>query len=116
MINNEMDSHLVKRGNGKQSRTKYNGTYIENKPYWTDELTKLWKEMKLKESQFLTCVGLKNEKHQLRKEFQSKQWLFDRRLKQCKHTFAQAQQSMLIKSRMQDSKQFWMSIKKLNPA
>ena len=46
MINDEMNTHLVKRGSGIKSRKKYNGTYIENKPYWTNELTLLWNEIK----------------------------------------------------------------------
>ena len=62
--------------------------------------------IKLKESLFLRSVGPKSEQSHLRKEFQSKQ---------CKYTFAQQQQIMLIKSRIKNAKQFWTTINKLTP-
>ncbi len=115
MISEEMNTHLQKRGMGNKRCKKYKGTYFQNKPYWTHELNILWGTMKQKESEFLCYNGTKVERLILRNNYQTAQWLFDKKLKQCKSKFSIEQQIKLIKDRIQDSKQFWTSVNTLVP-
>ena len=71
--------------------------------------------MKAMESMYIKCVGNKIEKSQLRKQFQTLQWKFDKLLKKSKSDFAHEQQVLLIKNRIENTKTFWSSIKCLVP-
>ena len=109
-----MDTHLKVRGKGKHGRKQYKRAYYNNKPYWTKELSEQWRKMKSEEYLFTLKNGTKQENLQLRSGLQSQQWMFDNLLKQCKDKFAREQQ-VVIESIIDNSNQFWSSVKQLLP-
>ncbi len=108
---NEMDSYLeyrnVRRGTGKKLRT--------SKPYWNDELTKLWRDVHLKQTAFLRFKGTRSEKNKCFSEYKVAQRTFDKRKRQ---TERQYYKSTLLKIETvctDNPKEFWKCIKKLGP-
>ena len=55
--------------------------YKHCKPYWTDELSELWKIMRDKERAFLRCTQGRQIKGARRQEYKNAQDLFDKRLR-----------------------------------
>ena len=85
----EIDSNLQINYSSKFSRKRYK----HFKPYWSNELTKMWKEMRDSENNFLTTNKHtpKNLKNELRHLYKSKRHTFDkqkgssRRYRRCKY-------------------------------
>ena len=77
-LTNEMDDHLHylsnKKGNGI--------CRIKRKPFWNNNLTMLWKEMKNKEHIFVKQRGSTYEKHVKKEAFLYCRRMFDRTLRQ----------------------------------
>ena len=71
--------------------------------------------MKDREHSFLKFKGNRYQCAALRKQFQVKQWEFDRKLRQCKRLFAKTQQTELISDIANNPKRFWGTIKNLVP-
>ena len=55
-----------------------------DKPYWNAEIGKLWKNMCIKEKDFLKCKGPYKAKTELRQEFIKARKIFDKKLKSSK--------------------------------
>ena len=51
-----------------------------SKPFWNDELTCLWKDMRRHQNIFTNCTGNSNLKTNLRKKYQSAQKLLDKKI------------------------------------
>ena len=85
------------------------------KPYWTQELTELWKEMVKSRKAFEKFKGDKRSQNILRTCYKDKRSLFDKRLRQAERKYKRGQM-IEIESVCTDSPNtFWNHLKKLGP-
>ena len=111
LLTNEMELFL-----------KYKCTFTEKnnrkdnkicKPYWTNDLTVYWKDMKNAENRFLKNARTGNR--HLMNDFYSKRKLFMRELRKAERSYWQSQMQALDNACTNDPKKFWQFIKKLGP-
>ena len=85
------------------------------KPYWNEELGKLWQEMHQCEVEARQFKGPRRVKQQLHSLFINKQFLFDKRLKQLKRQYDRGVLLNIDTLQTNDPKVFWQEISKLGP-
>jgi hypothetical protein len=95
------------KGNQPQSNKKFKSY----KPYWSKELTKLWKDMNNGERVFLECKGPKKWKSRLRKDFKLRRRLFDRKLKRSKREYERKLVNNLDNINTTNHREFWKTLK-----
>ena len=72
----ELDKQLEYKSASVKMRKKLKFS----KPYWSDELNVLWKDMNKSEKQFAKCKGGQDAQRVLRLLFKEKQQVFDKAL------------------------------------
>lgn len=107
----ELDTQLGYKFAGSKMKKKLKNS----KPYWSDELSVLWKEMSRAEKLFSKCKGCRQEKHNLRMLFKQKQHAFDKCLKKAVRQYNRGKIAALETACNEDPKLFWDSLKKLGP-
>ena len=89
--------------------------YKISKPYWNEELGALWKEMHLKEKEFLCYKGSNIVKCDLRVKFKLAAQKFDRTLRKYKRQYERGKVLELESVCTSNPREFWSHIKKLGP-
>ena len=84
------------------------------KPFWNDELTSLWREMRIKERAYLKSKPSR-ERVLNRIAFKSAQDIFDKRYRFFERAFKKKEMFEIENIRSNDPKVFWDQLKKLGP-
>ena len=85
------------------------------KDYWTDDLTKLWKNMKDCESDFIHCKGNYKLKNKLKRKFIDSRKLFDKTLRKSKKQADTEKILKLEEVNTSNPKVFWETLNRLGP-
>ncbi len=80
----EMDNWFRSNNINSKSRKKFR---TSSKPYWSDELSDLWKEMCIAETNYLKSIQNTPRRRNLLKLFKNKQHTFDKAFKKSKRKF-----------------------------
>ncbi len=111
LLTKELDEYLLVNNVKKKSMKKCR----VNKPYWNDDLTKLWKIMCEKEKLFVIFNGKKSEKSFLHNEYKTAMRSFDKKLRQCERLYNFNKGLELESCSTKDPNEFWNYISKLGP-
>lgn len=111
VIHSEMDNNLNYRdiSAGAKKRKRHFA-----KPWWSEELKKLWDNVREAENKFLKCSDNRN-KRSLRADYVSARKKFDKHLRQNERQYYAKQREDLCNFQTQNPKEFWSRIKKLGP-
>ena len=85
------------------------------KPWWNEELTSLFKDMKSAEHNYLKSKRKGNQSRELRNVFKHKQDIFDKTIKRTKRNFQRSKSLLLEEVNSSDPNAFWNYIKELGP-
>ena len=107
-IHNEIDKHLP-------LRVKHVKNKKHNKPYWTDELTHLWKSMHCAEKQFVKFKGDRQTKHELHQAFIQIRHNFDKTLRKMERQYKRKKILEIEIKCNQNPREFWTMLKNLGP-
>ena len=77
VLTKEMDKHLKFADSNKRIRKKHKNS----KPYWCEELSNMWRNMRDSEKKFSKYRGPKRGKQELHQKFKIDQLRFDKRFK-----------------------------------
>ena len=108
----EMDAFLRYTDSSKKTRKKFK--YF--KPYWNDDLTCLWQNMREAEKQFLKCKTNNETRQRLHTNFKFKQKIFDKSLQKASRTYYRHIAENVEEIKTSNPKEFWKQIKKLGPS
>jgi len=86
-----------------------------NKPYWNEELGNLWKEMHVREKEFLKFKGLNCVKSKLRLKYKHAAQKFDREIRKCKRQYDRGRILEIESVCTKNPREFWSHIRKLGP-
>ncbi len=86
-----------------------------HKPYWTDELTDLWKDMCHKERIHRKCKGNRRQKSYKYASFINSRKVFDKLLRKTERLYHRKTISEIESVCVDDPKAFWKYIKKIGP-
>ena len=107
----EIKENIRIKDSSKQTRKKFKF----HKPFWTEELTRLWKVMRDHEKLYSRANGSNNMKRILRKNFLETQQCFDRCLRQTERKYYRNLADQLENINSNNPKEFWDHIKQLGP-
>ena len=110
-ITAEMEAHLKFKDCTKKSKQKYKHA----KPYWSEKLTLLWKEMSKKERVYIKCKGTYSVKQNLKDEFLLARSKFDKALRYAERQYNKKFLNNLETVNTSNPKEFWTKIKHLGP-
>ena len=110
LIHDEMDRNLDYKDYtpGMKKRKK------RSKPYWDDEVAKMWKNARDGERAYLSCNGSTTVKRTLRLKFVHSRDRFDKVLRRAQRQYNAHQQNYISALRT-DNREFWREIDKLSP-
>ena len=108
----EMDKFLkeVKKAPASGKRVKHT-----KKPYWSEDLSMLWKHYHTCEKVYLSTPSNSRQLGNIREDFISAQNVFSKALKKAKRAFQRQQVYNLEKSNTSDPVEFWNSITCMGP-
>ena len=86
-----------------------------HKPYWDNRLTELWKDMCIKEKEFLKTMSGSREKSLRRCGFLNARSKFDKYLRSSQREYRKTQIDEIEKVCTNDPRKFWEHIKTLGP-
>lgn len=112
----EMDNNL--KSVTSKSNTKHNKgnkRVRHHKPYWTDELTTVWRKMVLAEKLFNKCKGPYNIKTRLKLDYINARGTFDKLLRKSERAYNQKLISDIEEVCTNNPKEFWKHIQNLGP-
>ncbi len=109
-IFDEMDRQLPKFTGIKSSKR-----YKIKKPYWNDELKRLWSNMCQCEKVYLAHRGSNHVKQYLRHRFLDASLIFNKRLRQTERNYNKCLQNEIESVCTDNPRRFWEYIKKLGP-
>ncbi len=109
LLESEMDSLLDRGSVGRQTRKRYKS----HKPFWDQELTTLWLDMKNKNKVFNKSKKLAHSKDQCYQDFKQAQHVFDRTLRRKERKFKREQLEKLDEVCTSNPRQFWEDLNKL---
>ena len=109
IIQTEMKEYIPYRGNNQ----KLNKKFKYSKPYWNEELTKLWKDMSAKEKVFRKFRGHRCIRQSLKKQFEQSRTLFDRVLKKTECKYQKEKVDGIENLCQNNPVEFWRTLKKL---
>ena len=111
LIHEEMDRNLDYKDYtpGMKKRKK------RSKPYWDDEVAKLWKNARDDERTYLSCNGSTTVKRTLRLKFVHSRDRFDKALRRAQRQYNARQQNYISALRTDNPREFWREIDKLSP-
>ena len=107
----EMDKYVNFKEISRPTRKRLKNT----KPYWTNELTSLWKSMSDKERTFLKSKGTNRYRTILRNEYLLAQKVFDKALRKTERTYYRKQLERIEEVNTSNPREFWDHIKNLGP-
>ena len=107
----EMDEYLQYSSASKSTRKRLK----MHKPFWNNELTVFWKDMKTKEHLFNKCNGNRQEKTYRRNAFLNCRKVFDRELRRAERAFDKKLLNDIENVCTDNPRAFWDHIKKLGP-
>ena len=107
----EMDKFL----NVKTLASGLKKKYKISKPYWTDELTCLFKNMCEKEKLYLRYRGSRQQKSRLCTDFLTAQNYFDKSLRKAKRIYNKKQIEHIEELNTNNPRDFWKHVKNLGP-
>ena len=111
LLTTEMDCYLKYSDASKSTRKKYKN----KKPYWNDHLSTLWREMNIKEKEFLKCKGSKQSRTLKRAQFIKARQTFDKNLRQAERQFNKQVILEIDEVCTNNPHEFWNYIKQLGP-
>ena len=85
------------------------------KPYWTQDLTRLWRDMVKSEKGFLKCPKNWTNRSDLRECFKQKQFLFDKALCNAERAYNRRFADEIEELNTSDPQMFWSYINRLGP-
>ena len=111
LIFNEIDAYclLPECTAGTKKRYKF------HKPFWTEELTVLWKTMRKSERTWKKCKGSQAQKQHFFNTFKLNRHSFDKRLRQVERCYNRKQILKLEEVNTKNPREFWNKIKRLGP-
>ena len=111
LIHDEMDRNLDYKDYtpGMKERKK------RSKPYWDDEVAKLWKNARDDERAYLSCNGSTTAKRTLRLKFVHSRDRFDKALRRAQRQYNARRQNYISALRTDNPREFWREIDKLGP-
>ena len=86
-----------------------------SKPYWNDDLSRLWKDMSMKEKLFLKTRENRRSINIKRLEFKEARTKFDKQLRYYQRQYRKQKIDELDKICIDDTRKFWEHIKRLGP-
>ncbi len=95
-------------GGGRRKNTPY-------KPYWCDELSRLWKLAHEKEIIYTKFKGARRAEEQLRQQFKQARNNFDKLLKRRQREYRRGFLIIAERLNTSDPREFWKHIQKLGP-
>ena len=102
-LTNEMDRYLDSKCISKKTKRYYKN----NKPYWDNELSNLWKSMTQAEKDLIKCKG---DKSSLKSIFLKNRKLFDKALKHKERSFNRKFTESLETLNTRNPREFWNKI------
>ena len=105
-LTNEMDRYLDSKCISKKTKRYYKN----NKPYWDNELSNLWKSMTQAEKDLIKCKGDKSLKSSLKSIFLKNRKLFDKALKHKERSFNRKFTESLETLNTHNPREFWNKI------
>ncbi len=109
LLISEMDLYLDMGSANRKTRKKYKS----NKPFWDQELTNLWLDMKNKSKLFNKSKKSLHSKNQCYHDFKNAQHAFDRTLRRKERKYKRDQLEHLDSVCTSDPKQFWEDLNNL---
>ncbi len=106
VLKREMEKYLSYSCDSAGGRKRFR----KAKPFRSEELTVLWKDMNSKEMQWLSCKS--HDKRQLEILFRDAQKIFDKRLTQTERRY---RKESIINIDTDDRNKFWNHFRKLGP-
>jgi hypothetical protein len=86
------------------------------KPYWNDNLQRLWDEVRSAENQYLQCSQTKvAERRKLRETFVATQHTFDSVFRRVKHKFEKEKRDDIERLNTENPREFWNHLNNLGP-
>ena len=107
----EMDAHLNYRDTDKTVRKRFK----KYKPYWSDHLTQLWRDVAASEKAFRKSNRILYSHHSLREIYLAKQRIFDKALRDTERSYNRHIADQIEDCTTNDPKQFWDHIQRLGP-
>ena len=107
----EMDKHLNYKVQSKSLRKRFKSY----KPFWNNELTKMWKAMCLKEKSYISAKKNQQHKRTLRLEFINARKIFDKRLRYFERQYNNKIITTIEDVSSTNPREFWKKIKNLGP-
>ena len=112
VIFEEMNTYLPKLyGEGKTSSKRFK----VKKPFWNDNLKRLWVDMCNKEKEFLKYQGPNHVKRYFRKRFTDASFVFNKELRRAERNYNKCMQDKIENICTENPTQFWNYIKRLGP-
>lgn len=108
-LSTEMDCFLKPSGGNSNCKKRFK--YY--KPYWDEELTRLWKDMHDCEKQFARFSGNRHEKLKRKNNLQYAQKRFDKALRKKERMFNRNKIEELERVQTSDPKSFWKHVESL---
>ena len=108
LLMNEMDSFLDYKGSGFQTKKKFKFS----KPFWNEELTDYWKNMREYEKEYIKCKGNKRQKTKKLCDFKFARSLFDKKLRYYERSYFRDKALEIEACDSSSPKAFWKHIKK----
>ena len=112
IIVTEMDMCLESRNVGSNSHM---GRRRNHKPYWSEELTEFWNDMRETERDYLTCHTSREQINVLRRAFIYPQKTFDKKLKQAERAYNRLEIHSIDTLNKSNPKAFWNYVNSLGP-
>ena len=107
----EMDEFIRYKDHGKSVRKKFKNY----KPYWSDELTALWRDMAAAEKSYRKCPFNSSLRPSLRDHFKQKRAIFDKELRKAERAYNRSFADKIEDINTSDPKAFWEHIQRLGP-
>ena len=85
------------------------------KPFWTQELSDMWKEMVQSRKSYEKYRGDRRTLNRLRAEYKDKRNLFDKRLRQEERKYKRGQMLEIESLESENPNEFWERVQKLGP-
>ena len=114
LVTDEMNDKLSCRVNARKS-TRKSGRH-KRKHWWNDELSELWKIVKINESLFLQCKGSLTERKMCRQRFKQSRKEFDKKTRQAERQYRASHRDYITSLKTNNPKKFWEEINKLGPS
>ena len=107
----EMDKHISYKEATKSTRKLFRN----HKPFWTDELTDVWKDMSLAEKDYIKAKHSNSNNKDLRNRFISKRKHFDKLLRSTERSYNQKKSIEIETINTENPVEFWKQIGALGP-